>query len=457
MNPRKIPFSLISSYFVVLLVFSSFHRCSAAASRSWSSNKKPRVSSVVFPVTGNVYPKGYYYVTLNIGQPSRPYFLDIDTGSDLTWLQCDAPCAKCIPAPHSLYKPNRNLITCKDPLCASLHTTDNLHCDTPEEQCDYEVQYADHGSSLGVLVHDSFPLRFTNGSTLSPRLAFGCGYNQEVADSTHPPFTDGVLGLGLGKSSILSQLHDLGLTRNVVGHCLSGQGGGYLFFGDDLLPSSGIVWTPFSTNQLEHHYSLGPADLIFNGQATGVKGLSVVFDSGSTYSYFNSQVYSALVSLIKKDLNGKQLKEAVEDKSLPICWKGSKPFKSIGDAKQFFRPIVLVFTKAKNAQFQMQPESYLLVTEHGNICLGILNGMEVGLENLNVIGDISLQDKMVIYDNDKQLIGWSPANCNRLPNVDDDYTEGDAYQSYADKMGILQEHDPATFDSERESFAKIKN
>lgn len=76
-------------------------------------------------------------------------------------------------APHSLYKPNRNLITCKDPLCASLHTTDNLHCDTPEEQCDYEVQYADHGSSLGVLVHDSFPLRFTNGSTLSPRLAFG--------------------------------------------------------------------------------------------------------------------------------------------------------------------------------------------------------------------------------------------------------------------------------------------
>ena len=37
----------------------------------------------------------HYYVTMNIGEPARPYFLDVDTGSDLTWLQCDAPCQSC--------------------------------------------------------------------------------------------------------------------------------------------------------------------------------------------------------------------------------------------------------------------------------------------------------------------------------------------------------------------------
>ncbi|EAY80192.1 hypothetical protein OsI_35377 [Oryza sativa Indica Group] len=26
------------------------------------------------------------------GVPAKPYFLDIDTGSDLTWVECDAPC-----------------------------------------------------------------------------------------------------------------------------------------------------------------------------------------------------------------------------------------------------------------------------------------------------------------------------------------------------------------------------
>lgn len=406
----------------LLVLFATIQQGFSAFSPHHNSKKQKKSettsqfgSSVIFPVTGNVYPKGYYQVTLNIGHPPKPYFLDLDTGSDLTWLQCDAPCTKCIPAPHPLYKPYNHLVACEDPLCALLHWPGSLRCETPEEQCDYEVEYADHGSSMGVLVQDIFPLKFSNGSTLGPRIAFGCGYNQEVADTIRPPYTDGVLGLGNGKSSIVRQLRNQGLTRNVVGHCLSGQGGGFLFFGDDLLPSSGIVWTPMSSKSTHKHYSLGPADLQFGGQATGVKGLPLVFDSGSTYTYFSSQAYKALLAMIKNDLNGKQLKDANDDKSLPVCWKGPKSFKSIRDVKNLFKPIILSFTKPKNAQLQLPPEAYLIITEHGNVCLGILNASEVGLENFNIIGDISLQDKMVIYDNEEQQIGWASANCNRLP------------------------------------------
>ncbi|KAL0360256.1 UNVERIFIED_CONTAM: Aspartic proteinase Asp1 [Sesamum radiatum] len=183
---------------------------------------------------------------------------------------------------------------------------------------------------------------------------------------------------------MLIMLRDMGLTRNVVGHCLSGKGGGFLFFGDDFLPKSGIVWKPISSQS--KYYSLGPADLQFGGQATNVKGLPIVFDSGSTYTYFSSQAYKGLVSLIKGDLNGKQLKDAVEDRSLPVCWKGAKAFKSIREVVNYFKPLVLNFTNAKNIQLQLRPESYLIVTEHGNVCLGILDGGEVGLGNINVIG-----------------------------------------------------------------------
>ncbi|KAA8546427.1 hypothetical protein F0562_002834 [Nyssa sinensis] len=395
------------------MVFSAtFQVCFSAANQSTATNRFP--STVVFPVTGNVYPKGCYHVTLNIGRQPKPYFLDIDTGSDLTWLQCDAPCTKCTPAPHTLYKPNKNLVTCKDPQCASLHWPANPPCKTPDEQCDYEVNYADHGSSLGVLVKDSFPLRFTNGSVVEPHLVFGCGYHQEVPDSIHPPYTDGVLGLGEGKLSIVSQLHGLGLTQNVVGHCLSGKGGGFLFVGDDLVPSSGIVWRPMVHNYLEKHHSLGPAELLYGGKAIGVKGLPIVFDSGSTYSYFNSQAYKATLSMVKKDVNRK-LEDAVEDGSLPVCWKGTKPFKSIHDVKNYFKPLVLSFTNAKNIHLQLPPEAYLIITVNGNVCLGILNGTEAGLGNFNLIGDISLQDKMVIYDYERRQIGWVPANCDRLP------------------------------------------
>jgi len=34
-------------------------------------------------------------VVLNIGYPPKLYDLDIDSGSDITWVQCDAPCKGC--------------------------------------------------------------------------------------------------------------------------------------------------------------------------------------------------------------------------------------------------------------------------------------------------------------------------------------------------------------------------
>lgn len=124
---------------------------------------------------------------------------------------------------------------------------------------------------------------------------------------------------------------------------------------------------------------------------------------------------------VKKSLNGKPLKDAAEDKSLPICWKGNKAFKSVQDAKNFFTPLALSFTNSKHVQLQLLPEAYLIVTvsypnacfpfaiwlietrllgnmanemfpfqKLGSVCLGILNGTQVGLENLNIIGGNTL-------------------------------------------------------------------
>ncbi|GAB2218578.1 hypothetical protein Drorol1_Dr00001805 [Drosera rotundifolia] len=369
-------------------------------------------SSVVFPVYGNAHPLGFYYVLVNVGQPPKPYFLDPDTGSDLTWLQCDAPCVRCTKAPHPLYRPGNDLVPCKDSLCAALQPTDYI-CESPE-QCDYEVEYADGGSSYGVLVNDIISLNSTSGDRNS-RLAFGCGYDQIPGPSFHP--LDGVLGLGKGKASIVSQLNAQGLTKNILGHCLSSQGGGYIFIGDSLFDPSHVTWTPMSRDHV-NHYSPGPAELIFGGKSTGLKNLLVIFDSGSSYTYFASRPYQALIYLLRKELAGKPLRDAVDDATLPLCWKAKKPFKSTTDARKYFKPLALSFwDKGKAAaQFELPPESYLIISLQGNVCLGILNGTEVGLQNFNVVGDISMQDKMVIYDNEKQMIGWAPTSCDRLPN-----------------------------------------
>ncbi|KAJ4700710.1 Aspartic proteinase Asp1 [Melia azedarach] len=436
-------------FLLLLVMFSTFQGCFSAASQLSSKIKSTQSktansigSTAVFPITGNVYPLGYYSVSLKIGNPPKLFDLDIDTGSDLTWVQCDAPCKGCTKPRNALYNPKNNLVPCKHPVCSAIHSSGNHQCESPTDQCDYEVEYADHGSSVGVLVIDQFPLRLTNGSVLGPRLTFGCGYDQSNPGPNQPPPTAGVLGLGVGKASIMSQLHSLGLTRNVLGHCLSGRGGGYLFLGDDIVPSSGIAWTPMSSSSLEKHYSSGPAELFYGGKTTGIKGLQTIFDSGSSYTYFNSDAYNTTLNLIRKDLSGKPLQDARDERALPICWKGKKPFKTIRDVRDYFKPLLLKFTKTKNVQLQIPLEAYLIVTERGNVCLGILNGTEVGLGNLNIIGDISLQDKMVIYDNEKQRIGWVSSNCDRLPNVDRDYNE-DFWQPYAADFGIIEDNYPA--------------
>ncbi|XP_047181353.1 aspartic proteinase Asp1-like [Vigna umbellata] len=407
----------VKSRGISLLLLLSIFSTSFSDTDQVLNSKKPTLSttvhslasSFVFQIKGNVYPIGYYSVSLAIGNPAKFYDLDIDTGSDLTWLQCDAPCTGCTIPQNRLYKPRGNVVICVDPLCAGVQSAPP--CAVANEQCDYEVHYADDGSSLGVLVRDYIPVKFTNGSLQLPILGFGCGYHQTNPGPHPPPSIAGVLGLGNGKISIVSQLHSLGLIRNVVGHYLSGRGGGFLFFGDQFIPQSGVDWTPMlQSSSVQQNYKTGPADLLFDGKPTSVKDLELIFDSGSSYTYFNSIAHKVLVDLITNDIKGKPLIRETADSSLPICWKGPKAFKSLDDVTGNFKPLVLSFTKPKNSLLQVPPEAYLIVTEHGNVCLGILDATEIGLGNINIIGDISLQDKIVIYDNEKQQIGWASPN-----------------------------------------------
>lgn len=62
---------------------------------------------------------------------------------------------------------------------------------------------------------------------------------------------------------------------------------------------------------------------------------------------------------LMNDMKGKKVYITNEDKSLPVCWKGSKPFKSIYDVKNLFEPIILMFKKSK---LQLNPESCLIIS-----------------------------------------------------------------------------------------------
>ncbi|MCD9558802.1 hypothetical protein HAX54_016422 [Datura stramonium] len=379
-------------------------------------------SSANFPVRGNIHSDGLYYTYMLVGNPPKPYFLDIDTGSDLMWIQCDAPCTSCAKGAHPLYKPrNVNMIPPKNPYCVEVQ--ENLrskYCDNCH-QCDYEIEYADRSSSIGVLAKDELQLVLANGTGTKTNVVFGCAYDQQGTLLNTLASTDGILGLSRAPISLPSQLASHGFINNVIGHCLrTDTNGGYLFLGNDFVPQWRMSWVPMLNIPFPNLYQAQLTKMNYGGKELPLGSTSngqgtVVFDSGSTYTYFTDQAYKALISMLE-EISSEDLIKDVSDTTLPICWQTKFPVRSITEVIQIFKPLNLQFGskwRIASTKLWIPAEGYLTISEKGNVCLGILDGSNIHDGTAIILGDISLRGQLFVYDNVNQKIGWIRSNCER--------------------------------------------
>lgn len=67
---------------------------------------------------------------------------------------------------------------------------------------------------------------------------------------------------------------------------------------------------------------------------------------------------------MKKELHGKPLREAPDDQTVPLCWHGKRPFRSINEVRKYFKPLALSFTGGRRtkAVFEIPPEAYLIIS-----------------------------------------------------------------------------------------------
>ncbi|KAL9309082.1 Aspartyl protease APCB1 [Arabidopsis thaliana] len=389
-------------------------------------------STTIFPVGGNMYPDGLYYTRILVGKPEdgQYYHLDIDTGSELTWIQCDAPCTSCAKGANQLYKPRKdNLVRSSEAFCVEVQRNQlTEHCENCH-QCDYEIEYADHSYSMGVLTKDKFHLKLHNGSLAESDIVFGCGYDQQGLLLNTLLKTDGILGLSRAKISLPSQLASRGIISNVVGHCLASDlnGEGYIFMGSDLVPSHGMTWVPMLHDSRLDAYQMQVTKMSYGQGMLSLDGGNgrvgkVLFDTGSSYTYFPNQAYSQLVTSLQ-EVSGLELTRDDSDETLPICWRAKTnfPFSSLSDVKKFFRPITLQIGSKWliiSRKLLIQPEDYLIISNKGNVCLGILDGSSVHDGSTIILGDISMRGHLIVYDNVKRRIGWMKSDCVRPREID---------------------------------------
>ncbi|KAI3861140.1 hypothetical protein MKW92_014231 [Papaver armeniacum] len=277
--------------------------------KSHDSRRHTRILSAVdLSLGGN---NGLYYAKIGIGNPSKDYYVQVDTGSELIWVNC-IECEKC-PTESSLgiklklYNPKASksakLVTCKQDFCSAAYTPG---C-TPDRLCKYRDVYGDGSSTDGYLVEDIVQYDQVSGNlaTMSANatVTFGCGAKQSGDFVTSTEALDGLLGFGQDNMSMISQLAAAGKAKKMFAHCLDGiKGGGIFAIGQVVQPK--VKTTPLVPNQPHYNVNLKsievgkatlqlPKDVFRTGDRKGT-----IIDSGTSLSYLPNVVYEPMVSAI---------------------------------------------------------------------------------------------------------------------------------------------------------------
>ncbi|KAI3850139.1 hypothetical protein MKX03_011937 [Papaver bracteatum] len=127
--------------------------------KEFDTLKSQDQDNIVGPITSGL---------IGVGHPPKPQYLVLDTGSDVTWVQC-APCQECYQQTDPIFEPSSSSsfahISCGAQQCKSL---DISAC--ANESCLYQVSYGDGSYTVGC-GHDNEGL-FIGSAGL---LALGAG------------------------------------------------------------------------------------------------------------------------------------------------------------------------------------------------------------------------------------------------------------------------------------------
>ncbi|KAL3628655.1 Glutathione gamma-glutamylcysteinyltransferase 1 [Castilleja foliolosa] len=178
-------------------------------------------------------------VSLAVGSPPQNVTMVLDTGSELSWLQCNktrfSPTRPVFdPTKSTSYAP----ITCSSPTCTTQTQDFSIpaSCDS-KNLCHAILSYADASSSEGNLASDNFSI----AGSIFPGAIFGCMDSGYTTNSDEDSKTTGLMGMNRGSLSFISQM---GFKK--FSYCISGSDlSGILLFGDSnstfLLP---LNYTP---------------------------------------------------------------------------------------------------------------------------------------------------------------------------------------------------------------------
>lgn len=251
---------------------------------------------------GSSYDSQQYVVTVGLGTPAVPQTLILDTGSELTWVQCK-PCnsTQCYPQRFPLFDPSTSStyspVPCDSTECRTLAAGIDGNGCTANWDCAYQISFGSNATADGVYSSDALTL---GPEAVVHDFLFGCSHHQ----GRQFDMVDGILGLGRLPQSLVQQTSTQ--HGGVFSHCLppTGSTTGFLTLGAPK-DTSGFVFTPLLTmDEQPWFYQLMPTGISVGGEPLDIPPAvfreGVITYSGTAISALQGTAYAALRAAFRR-------------------------------------------------------------------------------------------------------------------------------------------------------------
>ncbi|KAE9598496.1 hypothetical protein Lal_00027041 [Lupinus albus] len=364
---------------------------------------KEELDSTTLPAkSGSLIGSGNYFVVVGIGSPKRDLSLIFDTGSDLTWTQCE-PCARsCYKQQDPIFDPSKSTsysnITCTSSLCTQLTsaTGNQPGCASSTNACIYGIQYGDSSFSVGYFSQERLTVTPTD---VIDNFLFGCGQNNQGLFGG----SAGLLGLGRHPISFVEQTSTK--YKKLFAYCLPSTASnvGYLTFGR--VADNYIKYTPLSTTSGSSSFyaldllgiNVGGTKLSLSSSTFSTGG--TIIDSGTVITRLPPTAYTALRTEFQKGMSRYPKASALS--ILDTCYDFS-------GYKVFAIPKIS-FLFGGGVTVDLAAAGVLYVGSVKQVCLAFAaNGDD---SDTTIFGNVQQKTLQVVYDAGGGKVGFGTGGC----------------------------------------------
>ncbi|KAL7112641.1 hypothetical protein ACP275_04G015000 [Erythranthe tilingii] len=361
--------------------------------------------------------KFHYIVKIGIGTfkskpPYKEYYLEMDTGSSLVWIQCEG-CTKCFKQTPDPFPKQKS---------SSFHPL--LVNNVPKQ---YEYEYADGASTHGIIAKETFYFKSNNGkSEKIENLRFGCGLLNVIQyDNCRNNKVAGILGLGTEDLSFAKQLSPR--IKGRFSYCLpllsTKTPHTYLRFGDDITYPKNFLSTPLHTRNESSTYFLELQGISINRNRlkinpkvfdfknnNGTLG-GCIIDSGTPYSRIIAPAFDVLIfELEKYFMKFKDLKKMSGNLGLELCYQ------RMNNPEGFNKlPSVTFHFRGSQSGFVMKAEAVFEVVERFRplrfreyFCLAMVRS-----DTMSIVGSHQQTNQRIIHDVKNKRFVFYPEDCSK--------------------------------------------